>query len=135
MTFVLSNNSKKNREGINPGLIEISDLAITISLIDFGHGKDAGLRTAARQGQLYLEEKSKCNGVDNISKHQTGMALDFYAFVDGKASWERRHLAMVGAAFLQASCELGYVIHWGGLWRSRSNPLYGWDMPHVELVK
>ncbi|MEO5344604.1 MAG: hypothetical protein H7842_15010, partial [Gammaproteobacteria bacterium SHHR-1] len=59
---------------------------------------------------------------------------DFYAYVDGRASWEREHLAMVAAAFLQAASHLGYAISWGGLWKQRGGGIYGWDMVHVELV-
>lgn len=123
----LSKNSLRNRSGVDKRLIEISDLAIQITLIDFGHGKDSGKRTAARQNKLFTDGLSKADGYKKISYHQTGMALDFYAYVDGKASWQREHLAMVAAAFLQAASILGYKLEWGGLW--------GWDYPHVQLVE
>ena len=45
----LSTRSKNNRKGIDSRLIEISDLAITLTLVDFGHGNDSGVRTAKRQ--------------------------------------------------------------------------------------
>ena len=79
-----------------------------------------------------------CDGTIKKSHHQTGKALDFYAFVDGKASWDPAHLTMVATAYLQAASTLGYSIEWGGLWLGR-NPTtkdgirYGWDMPHIEL--
>ena len=137
--FSLSNNSKKNREGIDSRLIEISDLAITISLVDFGHGRDSGKRTAARQHELHLNGRSKADGYDKKSNHQSGRALDVYAFVDGKASWEHDHLAMVAAAFLQAASILGYQLSWGGFWPSRKPTFvnsipYGWDCPHIEII-
>lgn len=133
--FRLSNNSKKNREGVDPRLIEISDLAINISLVDFGHGKSSGKRTAEEQHRLHLEGvSSNCDGYKTLSNHQSGRALDFYAYVDGKASWEPAHLAMVAAAFLQAASILGYQLSWGGLWKSRKGGLYGWDCPHVEII-
>ena len=138
--FSLSNSSKNNREGIDSRLIEISDLAITISLVDFGHGNHSGKRTAAEQHDLHLAGASpKCDGYDVKSNHQSGKALDFYAYVNGKASWEHDHLAMVAAAFLQAASILGYQLSWGGLWSSRKPKFingipYGWDCPHVELI-
>ena len=136
--FKLSANSLRNREGIDPRLIEIDDLAITLTLVDYGHGKHAGLRTAEEQHQLYLAGKSHCDGQRLKSKHQTGRALDFYAFVNGRASWKHEHLAMVAAAYFQAASILGYRIKWGGLWKSRKPIIkngveYGWDMPHIEL--
>jgi len=126
--FKLSNSSKQRREGIDPRLIEISDLAIQISVVDFGHPADSGKRTAERQNELFVAGKSKCDGYKKLSRHQSGKALDFYAFVNGKASWDTEHLAMVAAAFLQAASILGYKLKWGGLWKSFK------DYPHVELV-
>lgn len=126
--FKLSNRSKQRREGVDPRLIEISDLAIQITVVDFGHPADAGIRTAERQNELYLDGKSKADGYKKLSRHQSGKALDFFAFVDGKASWDTEHLAMVATAFLQSASILGYKLKWGGLWRSFK------DYPHVELV-
>lgn len=141
--FKLSEKSKQRREGVDPRLIEISDLAIQITVIDFGIPRDGGRRTAERQHELFLDKKSKADGYEKLSNHQPaedgyGKALDFYAYVDGKASWEHDHLAMVAAAHLQAASMLGYKLKWGGLWKSRTPKFisgipYGWDMPHVEL--
>lgn len=132
--FQFSHSSLKNRHGVDPRLIAISDLALEISLIDFGHGPDSGLRSAERQEELFLEGKSLANGHSTKSKHQLGRALDFYAYVDGKASWEPLHLSIVAAAFMQAAIILGYKIRWGGLWRKKNGGIYGWDMPHIELI-
>jgi len=126
--WVLSKRSLKNSEGIDPRLIEIRDRALEISPIDFGHPKYAGMRTAEEQMDLYMDDKSKCDGIHKKSYHQTGKALDFYAYVDGKASWSVYDLTKVAAAFLQAASELGYKLQWGGHWKSWQ------DMPHVQLV-
>lgn len=116
-------NSIKNRAGIDNRLIEISDLAIEISTIDFGIPKDGGLRNSTRQLELVREGKSKTLR----SKHLDGRAIDFYAYVDGKGSWDTEHLAIIAAAFLQAANKLGYKISWGGFWRSFK------DYPHIQL--
>lgn len=128
--FKLGNTSKERRMGVDQRLIEIDDLALHISIIDFGHPADAGLRTAERQHELFLEKKSKCDGYKLKSNHQFGKALDFYAYVDGKASWEPEHLAQIACAYFQAASVLGYKIKWGGLFKPN-----GWDMPHIELVE
>jgi len=130
--FKLSKKSKQRREGVDPRLIEICDLAIQISVVDFGIPGDGGVREDERQYQLFLDGKSKADGYDKKSKHQKakdgyGKALDFYAYVDGKASWNTEHLAMVACAFLQAASMLGYKLKWGGLWKSFK------DMPHVQI--
>lgn len=134
--FSLSSSSKQHRNGVDRRLIEISDLAIKITKIDFGIPEFGGVRTTEEQGELYADGKSKADGVNNLSNHQSGNALDFYAFINGKASWEHEHLAMVAAAHLQAASMLGYKINWGGLWKSTKSTNgipYGWDMAHIEL--
>jgi len=124
--FQLSFSSLSRREGVNSKLIEIDDLAITLTTIDYGHPQHAGLRTAEEQASLYRAGVSKADGYTSLSKHQSGRALDFYAYVDGKASWEAKHLVRVAAAFYQAASILGYEIEWGGLWKFK-------DTPHIQL--
>jgi len=127
MSFKLGANSLKNRAGVDSRLIEISDLAISLSNIDFGVPSTGGLRTEADQAELYTSGKSKCDGRTNKSYHQTGLALDVYAYVDGKASWDKLHLALIATVMLQAAAQLGYKLKWGGNWKSWQ------DMPHFEL--
>jgi len=138
MSFQFSLTSKRRREGVEQPLIEISDYAIGISLIDFGISEDGGLRSAERQHELFKLRRSLCDGYENKSYHQTGKALDVYAFIDGHASWEPEHLTMVACAMLQAASHLGYKLEWGGLWKPPKvlNGIpRGWDMPHFQLVE
>lgn len=125
--FKLGQNSLNNRAGVDPRLIEITDLAIQLSNIDFGIPNTGGLRTTEDQVLLFTAGKSKCDGRTNKSYHQTGRAVDVYAYVDGKASWDHLHLTHIATAMLQASAQLGYKLEWGGLWNSWQ------DMPHFEL--
>lgn len=133
--FSLSDRSKARRAGVDPRLIAISDLAIQLTLIDFGHGPYSGLRAAEEQRHLYATGKSKADGTTNRSKHQDGKALDFYAYADGAASWKPEHMAMVAVAFLQAASMLEHRVQWGGLWPSNSGGIYGWDTAHIELLE
>ena len=125
--FKFSKNSLLNREGVDQRLIDISNLAIQITNVDFGIPKLGGLRTADNQAALFASNKSKADGVVNKSYHQSGKALDVYAYVDGKASWSKQDLAIVACSMLQAASELGYKLKWGGLWKSWQ------DFPHFEL--
>jgi len=125
--FKLGQNSLNNRSGVDPRLIEISDRAIQLSIVDFGIPQFGGLRSARDQAKLFTAGKSKCDGRVNLSYHQSAKALDVFAYVDGKASWEKEHLALIAAAMLQSASELGYRLAWGGLWTSFS------DMPHFQL--
>lgn len=125
--FKLSDNSKERMSGIDERLIDVVYLALSISKVDFGIPKDGGLRTAERQKELYDDKASKCDGYENKSYHQTGKAVDFYAYVGGKASWDELHLAMVATAFLQAGSILGVKLEWGGNFKSFK------DMPHIQI--
>jgi peptidoglycan L-alanyl-D-glutamate endopeptidase CwlK len=125
--FKLGQNSLNNRTGVDPRLIEISDRAIQISIIDFGIPSSGGMRTVEDQAALFTAGKSKADGRTHKSYHQTGRALDVYAYVDGKASWEKEHLAIIAVAMMQAANVLGYKLEWGGLFRSFT------DMPHFQL--
>ena len=118
MPYKLSHNSLKNREGVDSRLIAICDLALQYSTIDFGIPKTGGVRSDEEQYRLYLKGKSALDGKLKISKHQKGLALDVFAYVDGKASWKPEHLTPVALAFLKAAQVLGYHLHWGGFWNS-----------------
>ncbi len=142
--FELGPASLAQREGLDPRLIEIDDLAIQLTLIDYGHSKDSGLRTDSRQYELFLAGVTLCDGIKNRSNHQAaedgyGKALDFVPYVNGAYSYLPEHLAIVACAYFQAASILGYTIKWGGLWKSSKPKFingipYGWDMPHIELV-
>ena len=129
MSFKLSKSSTDTLLTVDCKLQEIAHLALSISAIDFGIPSSGGLRTVDEQRLLFDDDKSPCDGTIKISYHQSGNALDFYAYVDGRASWHPDHLSLVACAFLQAASMLGYKLQWGGLWKSFV------DMPHVQLCK
>lgn len=128
MSFSFSQKSLNRMSGVNPILVDVAKRAIQLTRIDFGIPEHGGLRTAEEQKLLYDQKVSRADGYTNRSNHQSGNALDFYAYVNGQASWEIEHLAQVAAAFLQAAIELNVRIRWGGLWHSWQ------DNPHVELI-
>ena len=126
--YKFSQSSINNMRGVDPQLVKVAYEALKISRIDFGIPSTGGLRTSDEQNQLYIDGKSKCDGYSKKSLHQTGQALDFFAYVNGKGSWDREHLAMVACAFQQAAIQLGTPIKVGGLFKNFE------DWPHVELV-
>ena len=131
--YTLSKNSLKALEGVDGRLQKVVRRALSMSKIDFGIPSTGGLRSDIQQNKLFLAGKSKADGYTHKSRHQPNLkgkseAVDFYAYVDGKASWEPEHLAQVAATLLQAAIELNIKIKWGGLFRSFT------DMPHIELI-
>ena len=126
--YKLSDRSKERLSGVDTRIIKIIDLALTISNIDFGIPEHGGKRDTGTQRELFKRGVSKCDGIENKSAHQSGLAFDVYAYIDGKASWDRYHLTQVVAAILQASSLLGYELEWGGLFQNFV------DMPHFQLA-
>lgn len=131
--FKFSKRSYDRMGGVDPKLIQIAERAIQITRIDFGIPEHGGVRSVETQQKLYADGLSNCDGLLKKSFHQPaedglGKAVDVFAYVDGKASWYEDHLTHIAAAFMQASCELGYKIEWGGFWSWK-------DLPHFQLVE
>lgn len=129
MSFKFSAASANRLQTVDVRLQAIANYALEISKVDFGIPVSGGIRTAEEQNELYHVGQSQLDGYNKKSFHQTGMALDVYAFVNGRASWGKEHLAMVAAAMLQSASELGYKLEWGGLWRNFE------DYPHFQLME
>lgn len=125
--FRFSKSSESRMIGLDARLVRVARRALEISKVDFGIPASGGLRTAEQQYELYKDGASQLDGYEKKSCHQTGKALDVYAYVDGHASWEREDLTMVACAMLQAAAELGVQLEWGGLWSSFV------DMPHFQI--
>ena len=126
--FKFSKSSLQRLEGVDERLVDVMKKALILSKIDFGIPEHGGKRTAREQRILFNDGKSKADGVTHKSRHQSGNAVDIYAYVDGKASWEPEHLTHIATAVLQASIKLGTPVQWGGLWSSFV------DMPHFERM-
>jgi len=138
MCYQFSKKSVERMQGVHPELITIFTEAIKNSPIDFGVPGLGGLRTAEQQKVLFKAGKSKCNGYKNESYHQTGNALDFYAYVDGAASWKEHHLSMVAGVIittakrLKKEGKINIDLYWGGQFGSSN--FTGWDFPHIQVA-
>lgn len=128
MAYKFSKRSLERLEGVDERMVRVIKKALTISRIDFGIPESGGLRTAREQRLLYLAKKSNADGVEHKSRHQSGEAIDVYAYIDGKASWEPEHLTHIATAVLQAAIYLDVPVKWGGLWKNFV------DMPHFERI-
>jgi peptidoglycan L-alanyl-D-glutamate endopeptidase CwlK len=125
--FSFSEKSLNRMSGVNWQIIEVAKLALSISPIDFGIPRHGGLRTAEEQQKLFNDKASQLDGTIKKSYHQSGMALDVFAYVDGKASWDECHLTIIAAAMLEAANRLSVNMRWGGHWSNFK------DMPHFEV--
>jgi len=136
--FFFGETSKNRMAGIDPRMREIADLALKLSHVDFGIPQHGGRRTPEEQNARFHARASRCDGYKTLSAHQSGRALDVFAIIGGKPTWEPAALAMVACAMLQAASILGHQLEWGGLWRSTKSVggvPYGWDAGHFQLIE
>ena len=137
--FQLSQRSITNMEGVDNRLIDIVNTAIKISPIDFGIPEDGGIRTPEKQNELFNLKRSKADGYNKKSKHQPsdtdgkGKAIDVYAYINGKASWDLVHLAIVAGVFFAVAAKFGVQLRWGGTFGSKE--FKGWDPAHFEIME
>jgi len=133
MAYQFSKKSLERLEGVDESLHKLMKRAIAVSPIDFGIPEFGGQRTAEEQHQLYMRGVSKCDGYELKSRHQSSCAIDVYAYVDGKASWNKVHLALIAGVVLAEAQRMNLNVRWGGTFGSKV--FRGWDMPHFELVE
>ena len=103
------------------------------------------LRTAVGQFELYKKGRKQvsentwliedlnqivtyCDGYNKLSVHQTGLAVDFCAWVDGKSNFDNTNLAVIATCFMQACTNLGFGFEWGGSFKSFV------DSGHFEVI-
>lgn len=128
-------------------LIKIMTLAISRSDIDFGISE--GHRSLDRQYQLFLEGKSKIDGLDKKGKHNLtpSEAVDIYVYhpdriTQRKIIYDKKHLSYIGGVIMSCAQELydkGEVTHlircgmnWDGDGIIDYDQLFD-DFPHFEL--
>jgi len=107
--------------GLHPDLIEVVELAISITEVDFTVLE--GMRTLSRQRDLYKRGATTTLN----SRHLTGHAVDLGALPNNEISWEWPHYHTINDAMKQAALELDVDLEWGGDWKSFP------DGPHFQL--
>ena len=121
--FVLSQRSKDKLVGVHPDLVSVLYRALELSQYDFTVIE--GLRTTARQEELFKAKKSQTMN----SRHITGHAVDLAALDAGKIKWDWPYYEALAKAMKQAAKELAIPIVWGGDWKTFK------DGVHFELSR
>ena len=111
-----SGSSKKRLDTVDVTLQQVMIRALDFSIVDFGIPAYGGKRTAEEQNELFCNKASKCDGIDKVSKHQSGKAVDVIAYVNGKYTYDKEYYYMIYAAVMYAASSLGVRIRWGGDW-------------------
>ena len=117
MGFYLGKGSISKLDGVDSKLVEVVELAITLSEIDFCVTE--GLRSKDRQIQLVAEGKSRTLN----SKHIVGKAVDLAALVDGYVSQNLKEYFKIAEAMKEAANKLGVKLTWGAVWDKYLNDI------------
>jgi peptidoglycan L-alanyl-D-glutamate endopeptidase CwlK len=136
--YKFSQRSLDTLKGIHPKLVEVMQRAIKDSPIDFTVTN--GVRTTAQQQALYAQGRTKpgaivtnADGIKNKSNHQPkadgfGYAVDIFPYYNGSVQVnDDKGLRIIATHIKAVAKKLGYVIEWGGDWKSIT------DYPHFEL--
>jgi peptidoglycan L-alanyl-D-glutamate endopeptidase CwlK len=121
VVFKFSTRSLKNLQGVHPDLVRVISRALELTPVDFVVVE--GLRTVARQKQLFAAGASKTMN----SRHLTGHAVDLAPIVAGQIRWDWPLFHKLAPNVQQAAAELGVPIEWGGDWRFKDGP--HWQLP------
>lgn len=139
----LSQKSADKLRTCHKDIQKVITLAVSISDVDFGISE--GERSVELQQIYFKEGKSKIDGIKVKGKHNysPSEAVDIFAYVNGKASYDISHLSYL-AGIIQACATLlfneGVITHkirWGGNWDRDGEILTDQsfdDSPHFEIV-
>lgn len=145
----LSNTSKARLSTCDSDIQMVIETAIKLCPIDFGVAE--GYRTIERQQELYNKRDAngkrltKIDGINKKGNHNyfPSRAIDLYAYVNGKASWEAKDMIFI-AGFITAVAEMlrdaGAIkskFRWGGNWDQDGEIISDQDfqdLPHFEIT-
>jgi hypothetical protein len=148
--YTWGNRSLKNINTVNDVLQVLAHKIISRLTYDVGVLNTGGKRTPLQQNEIFKAGNSKCDGYVKKSYHQTGMAIDFVPYVNGKFTWSNGKAFLSNAKVIlecwaemeEASLTGDYYLHWGGYWGDQDldgdqlleiTDKLGWDMAHFEL--
>ncbi len=146
MAYAFGKRSRTAMIGLDPRLIQVLDLAITISPVDFMVIE--GVRTRARQKELYAQGRTKPGKVVTWtlnSNHFVNLATGFGEAFDALPApydWSTKGpngdpFVLMADAIFEAGRRLRIPIRWGADWDQDGNPKERGetDSPHFELGK
>ena len=141
--FKFSKKSKSRLETCHPDIIQIMNVALSISNIDFGISE--GHRSINKQKEYFDKGLSKKDGVTSLSKHNyyPSLAVDIYPYFNNQANWDKEHLSYLAGIIhavsenLYSNKKIKHRIRWGGNWDMDGTIIKDQsfnDRPHFELL-
>lgn len=123
MSFALPPRSGRILEGVHPDLARVVQRAAAIAPADLSFVVTEGLRSAARQQQLFDAGATRTMN----SRHLDGHAVDLAAEVGGEIRWDWPLYDRLADVMKAAAAQEQVRIEWGGDWVSFR------DGPHFQL--
>lgn len=130
--FKFSESSIKKLNTVDPRLKKLAIEVLKVSPFDFAI--TCGLRTQQEQMQMYVQKKSRCDGIKDKSKHQANKngvseAIDIMVYDEnGKGTWEKKYYIEIAKVFKQKAEELNIGIMCGVDFKNF------FDGPHIEII-
>lgn len=119
--------SLRNLDGVHPDLVRVAKRAIQKTRIDFGISE--GVRSKDRQLMLLSQGKTTIENSQHLIQPHTdfGHAIDVFAYINGKANWNRKYYGPIVQTFITEATVLGIQLRFGHLWKDFN------DSYHIEL--
>lgn len=125
--YLLGAKSLANLEGVDPRLVDVAKLAITLTKQDFGFAQPQ-VRTEAEQAALVAKGVSQTMQSRHLPQaNGMGGAVDAVPWTGQMFSWEWPLIYPIVAAFKAASLQLGIDVTWGGCWDRLLSEIEGDD--------
>ena len=141
--FKFSRVSTNRLSNCHKDLKKLMVKSLELSIIDFGIS--CGYRSIEEQQEIYQQGRTKpggivtyVDGVKKKSKHNElpSLAVDIYAYVNGKAVWDKEHLYYLGGVIMTCARQLDIQVRWGANFNQNQNlkDENFYDLPHFELL-
>ncbi len=129
--YALSNKSLRRLDPVHEALARVCRRAIVETSIDFGVSE--GIRSIEDQYKLLHDKKTTTLHSLHLEQEDGfAHAIDVFAWVNNKATWENKYYGPIVQAFTTAAIALGVQIQFGHLWLDFM-PGKGPDSVHVQL--
>jgi peptidoglycan LD-endopeptidase CwlK len=128
MSIVLGARSLSRLEGLHPDLVRVVKRAAAMSSLDFTVLE--GLRTLARQKQLFAQRATKTMN----SRHLTGHAVDLAPMIAGEVRWDWPLYHQLAKVVKAAAAAEKVPVTWGGSWASFPDGPH-WELPWKEYPR
>ena len=128
MSITLGQRSLSRLEGVHPDLVRVIKRAAAMSALDFTVLE--GLRTPARQKQLFDEGATKTMN----SRHITGHAVDIAPMIGGTVRWDWPLYKRLAETVKAAAKAENVPIQWGGDWKTFKDGPH-WELPWKQYPK